>query len=120
MLKLAVVILNWNGADMLARYLPSVVRCSQTEGVEVVVADNGSSDTSLDLLHSDFPDVRVVRLDQNYGFAEGYNRALKEIEAEYYLLLNSDVEIRQTDWLVPMLELAYGMVVYQSARFVMG
>ena len=104
MLKLAVVILNWNGADMLARYLPSVVRCSQTEGVEVVVADNGSSDTSLDLLHSDFPDVRVVRLDQNYGFAEGYNRALKEIEAEYYLLLNSDVEIRQTDWLVPMLE----------------
>lgn len=101
--KLAIVILNWNGADMLHRYLPSVIRCSQMDGVQVYVADNASTDRSLAVMQTEFPDIPVIRLDRNYGFAEGYNRALQTIEAQYYLLLNSDVEIRQPRWVQPML-----------------
>ena len=86
-----IVILNWNGAGHLRRYLPSVVQTAPS-GVEVVVADNGSTDDSLALLAAEFPTVRVVRLDRNYGFAGGYNRALRQVEADYYILLNSDVE----------------------------
>lgn len=104
MLRLAIVILNWNGCDMMRRFLPTVLRCSQGDGVEVIVADNASTDDSVEMLRSEFPDVRIIQLDQNYGFAEGYNRALKQVEAQYYMLLNSDVEIRQTDWLQPMLK----------------
>ncbi len=104
MCKLAIVILNWNGADMLRRYLPSVIKNSRVEGVKVVVADNGSTDDSIDVLRTCFPSVDLILLDQNYGFAGGYNNALKQIEAEYYLLLNSDVEIRQKNWIVPMLD----------------
>ncbi|MBR4963985.1 MAG: glycosyltransferase family 2 protein [Alistipes sp.] len=106
MLKLSVVILNWNGRKHLERYLPSVVQHTVGEGVEVVVADNGSTDDSLAWLQMNYPDVRVVRLDKNYGFAEGYNRALQQIDAEYYLLLNSDVEVTAGWWqpLVDMLD----------------
>ena len=105
-MKLSVVILNWNGRKHLERYLPSVVQHTVGEGVEVVVADNGSTDDSLAWLQMNYPDVRVVRLDKNYGFAEGYNRALQQIDAEYYLLLNSDVEVTAEWWqpLVDMLE----------------
>ncbi|MBQ0103628.1 MAG: glycosyltransferase family 2 protein [Prevotellaceae bacterium] len=102
-MTLSIVILNWNGADMMRRYLPSVIRCSQHDGVEVVVADNGSTDQSLTMLRQEFPQVRVIALDQNYGFAEGYNRALRQVEADCYMLLNSDVEIRQADWLTPII-----------------
>ncbi len=104
MCKLAVVILNWNGAEMMRKYLPSVVRCSQGDGVEVVVADNASTDGSVAMLRSEFPQIRIIELDHNYGFAEGYNKSLRQIDAEYYMLLNSDVEIRQEGWLNPMLE----------------
>ena len=104
MCKLAIVILNWNGSDMMRRYLPSVIRCSRGEGIEVIVADNASSDDSISMLHSCFPDLRIIQLDQNYGFADGYNRSLRQVEAEYYLLLNSDVEIRQDGWLTPMID----------------
>lgn len=104
MVKLAVVILNWNGADMLRQYLPSVMECSQTDGVQIVVADNASTDDSVAMLKREFPQVQVVVNDDNYGYAEGYNRALKQIEAEYFLLLNSDVEIRQHDWLLPLIQ----------------
>ena len=104
MCKVAIVILNWNGADMMHRYLPSVIQCSQGEGVEVIVADNASTDNSISLLQTEFPNIRIIRLDQNYGFADGYNRALREVEATYYLLLNSDVEIRQPQWLNPMID----------------
>ena len=104
MCKLAIVILNWNGSDMMRRYLPSVIRCSRGEGIEVMVADNASSDDSISMLHSCFPDLRIIQLDQNYGFADGYNRSLRQVEAEYYLLLNSDVEIRQDGWLTPMID----------------
>lgn len=99
--KIAVVILNWNGCDMMQRFLPSVVQHSQPEGC-VIVADNGSTDGSLDMLSQQFPEVIQLPLPQNYGFAEGYNQALKQIEAPYYLLLNSDVEVPQ-GWLTPLL-----------------
>ena len=92
MSKTKVVILNWNGRAHLERYLPSVVRHTMPQ-YGVVVADNGSTDSSLEYVAETFPEVEIVRLDRNYGFAEGYNRALQEIEAEYYVLLNSDVEV---------------------------
>lgn len=103
MRKLAIVILNWNGAEMMRRYLPTVLANS---GVgEVVVADNASTDGSVEMLLREFPNVRVIVLEQNFGFAEGYNRALAELpDYEYYMLLNSDVEIRQRDWDVPMVK----------------
>ena len=90
---MAVVILNWNGAALMERFLPSVVRYSPEEIAEVVVADNGSTDDSLRILAEKFPSVRVVRFTQNYGFAEGYNRALQQIDVPYAVLLNSDVEV---------------------------
>ena len=101
-MKLSIVILNWNGREMLRQYLPTVLRCSKGEGTEVVVADNASTDGSVEMLREEFPEVRLIALDQNYGFAEGYNRAIQQVDAEYTLLLNSDVEIRQEGWTEPM------------------
>ena len=99
---IAVVILNWNGAAMLRRFLPSVVAHSSAEA-EVIVADNGSTDDSLQLLRDEFPTVRILTLDRNYGFTGGYNRALAQIDAKYLLLLNSDVEVTPA-WLRPLLD----------------
>lgn len=101
-MKVAVVILNWNGEAMLRRFLPTVVRYSYDEA-EIWVADNASDDASVQLLREHFPSVRLIQLDKNYGFAEGYNRALAQIEAEYYVLLNSDVEVTH-HWLTPLVE----------------
>jgi len=101
MVKTSIVILNWNGAKMLRQYLPSVVEHTTLSNTEIVVADNGSTDDSLAVLRA-FPSVRVIVLDQNYGFAEGYNRALEQIDAEYTVLLNSDVEVTAY-WLQPLL-----------------
>lgn len=101
-LRCSVVILNWNGAEMLRRYLPSVVSTVTGSDDEVVVADNGSTDDSVALVRSAFPSVRVITLDKNYGFAEGYNRALSEIHSTYTVLLNSDVEVTE-NWLHPLL-----------------
>lgn len=98
--KIAIVILNWNGAAMLRSYLPSVVRNSGEEA-QVIVADNDSSDDSIQLLETEFPQVGIIRLDRNWGFAEGYNKALTQVEAEYYVLLNSDVEVTP-HWLTPL------------------
>lgn len=99
-----IVILNWNGRKFLERYLPSVLAStSGLEGVSVTVADNGSDDGSKEFLHSTFPDVEFLPLGRNYGFAEGYNRALNKLEADCFLLLNSDVEV-SGDWLSPLLE----------------
>ena len=97
-----IVILNWNGAEHLRRFLPSVVAAAPA-GVEVMVADNGSTDDSLGVLATEFPSVGVLRLEANYGFAGGYNRALKQVEADYYLLLNSDIETPE-GWLAPILD----------------
>lgn len=91
--KVAVVILNWNGRQLMEEFLPSVVTYSPEELADVIVADNGSTDDSLEMLQAKFPSVGIIRLDKNYGFAEGYNQALKEIEHEYTVLLNSDVEV---------------------------
>jgi GT2 family glycosyltransferase len=104
MLKAAIVILNWNGKEFLERFLPSVIRHSKLDRVKVIVADNGSDDDSVALLKSSFPEVDIISLDKNYGFAEGYNRALSQLEAEYFVLLNSDVEVT-AGWLKPMIEL---------------
>ncbi len=102
MKKVAIVILNWNGEKMLKEYLPSVLRYSRDEAT-VYVADNASTDDSLSLLRQHFPEVKLIVLDKNWGFAEGYNKALSQIEAEYYLLLNSDIEVTH-HWLTPMIE----------------
>ena len=102
MKKLAIVILNWNGADMMRRYLANVLNYSRDEAT-VYVADNASTDDSLALLREHFPECRVIELEKNWGFAEGYNKALQQIEAEYYLLLNSDIEVTH-HWLTPMIE----------------
>lgn len=99
---IAIVILNWNGVDLLRRFLPSV-RANSSGLAEVIVADNGSTDASCAVLESEFPDVRIIRLPENYGFAEGYNRALEQVDAPYYLLLNSDVEV-PAGWLAPLLD----------------
>lgn len=92
-MKTAVVILNWNGEMFLKQFLPTVITHTDLSVNEVVVADNGSTDGSLQLLKEQFPEVKTILLDQNYGFAGGYNKALAQIDAEYYLLLNSDVEV---------------------------
>ena len=101
MKKISVVILNWNGVGMLQKFLPGVVEHSQGEGVEVCVADNASSDASCAWVKEAFPNVRLIELDKNYGFADGYNKALEQVEAEYVVLLNSDVEVTPR-WLEPM------------------
>lgn len=101
MKKISVVILNWNGAEMLRKFLPSVLRYSVGEEVEICVADNASTDISREVLRSGFPTVRLIELDRNYGFAEGYNRALEQVDAEYVVLLNSDVEVTP-HWLEPL------------------
>lgn len=105
--KVAVVILNWNGRQMLHDFLPSVIAYSELSGengkVGIYVADNGSTDDSLLLLEKSFPMVHAIPLEQNYGFAEGYNKALAQIDAEYVVLLNSDVEV-SPGWLEPLVQ----------------
>ena len=104
-MKVAVVILNYNGTDMLGRFLPSVVKYSPD--AEIVVADNASTDDSVSVVAKDFPGVRLIRLDRNYGFADGYNKALEQVDAECFLLLNSDVEVTE-GWLEPLLSFMEG------------
>ena len=103
MKKVSVVILNWNGVGMLQKFLPKVVEYSTQEGVVVCVADNASTDDSVSFLKTHFPDVRLMVLDKNYGFADGYNKALLQVEAEYVVLLNSDVEVTP-HWLETLVE----------------
>jgi len=100
--KVAIVILNWNGQAMLEKYMPSVLKYSKDEAT-VYVADNASTDQSMEMLRQHFPGVKLIQLEKNWGFAEGYNKALKQVDAEYYLLLNSDIEVTH-HWLTPMTE----------------
>ncbi len=101
--KTAVVILNWNGKELLKRFLPGVIKHTPGE-VDIVVADNGSDDHSLEYLAKHFPLVRTIALEKNHGFAGGYNRALRQVDADYYVLLNSDMEVGE-HWLEPCIEL---------------
>lgn len=101
--KVAVVILNWNGRKHLEQFLPSVTAATYAN-YEVIVADNGSKDDSLSFLQMKYRDIKTIQFKENYGFARGYNEALKQVSADYYVLLNSDVEVKP-DWLEPMVEL---------------
>ena len=100
-MKTAVVILNYNGAALMEEFLPSVTHSVNGMDAEVIVADNASTDNSLEFLKTNHPKVRTIVLDKNYGFAEGYNRALAQIDAEYFVLLNSDVDV-DAEWLKPL------------------
>jgi GT2 family glycosyltransferase len=99
----AIVILNWNGRKYLEKFLPSVLFTSYGN-CRVIVADNASTDDSIEFVRSTYPQVEIIHLDKNYGFARGYNEALKKIDADYYVLLNSDVEV-ESRWLQPMISL---------------
>ena len=100
MTRAAVVILNWNGCQHLEKFLPSVVRHTPA-WAKVIVADNGSTDSSVEFITSHYPTVEIIRLAQNYGFAGGYNKALEKVSSEYLVLLNSDVEVTE-GWLEPL------------------
>lgn len=101
MKKVAVVILNWNGRKLLEQFLQKVIICSPQ--AEVIIADNASSDDSVDFLNKNFPATRIIHLPVNLGFAGGYNEALKQVDTDYFMLLNSDVEVTE-GWLIPMIE----------------
>ena len=103
-LKTAIVILNWNTRQHLQTFLPFLVKYSSLPDVEIIVADNASDDDSVDFLKANYPNITLLLLDKNYGFAEGYNKALKEVKAECYVLLNSDIEVTE-NWLQPLIDL---------------
>lgn len=98
MKKVAVVILNWNGKSWLEKFLPSVLEHTSNSAYEIIVADNGSTDDSIAFLNEMHPSVSIINLDKNYGFTGGYNRALKQVKAKYFVLLNSDIEVSE-NWL---------------------
>jgi GT2 family glycosyltransferase len=98
--KIAVVILNWNGEQLFSKFLPSIIEHSQGTNIEIIVADNGSTDQSILYLQQNFSSIRIIDLKENYGFAEGYNQALKQVDADYFVLLNSDVKVAK-NWIEP-------------------
>ncbi len=100
--KISIVILNWNGSSFLKRFLPSVIAHSKRDA-EIIVADNHSTDDSKLVIETEFPSVTYLQLEKNWGFAEGYNRALTSIDSDYFVLLNSDVAVSE-GWLEPMLK----------------
>jgi GT2 family glycosyltransferase len=102
MSRTAVVILNFNGEKLLQQFLPSVIQYSSN--AEIIIADNNSTDGSIPFVKTTFPQIRIIHLDQNYGFCGGYNRSLKQVDADYFVLLNSDIEVTP-DWLGPMIQL---------------
>jgi len=98
---LSIVILNWNGKQFLEDFLPTVIKYS--DGAEIIVADNASTDASINLLKTQFPAIRIIQNSENGGFAKGYNDALKQVDSDLYLLLNSDIEVTE-NWLQPLLK----------------
>ena len=99
--KVAIVILNWNGRAYLQKFLPSVVSATWSNA-EIVLADNASTDDSIAFVTQQYPAVRIVSLPENFGFARGYNEALKQVKADYFVLLNSDVEVTP-GWIEPVI-----------------
>ena len=104
MLKTAVVILNWNGKKFLEQFLPILIKNTSDPDTEIIIADNDSKDDSIDFLNKNYPTLRQIILDKNYGYTGGYNRALKQIGAEYFVLLNSDIEVTE-NWLTPLISM---------------
>ncbi len=102
-MKVSVVILNWNGEKMLEEYLPNILSHCNFPGVEVVIIDNGSTDNSVCWLQVHYPEVRLVILSENYGFADGYNKGLEAVDSEYIVLLNSDIQLTE-GWLSPLID----------------
>ena len=100
-MKTAIVILNWNTKEYLRSFLPGLIASTEGMDAEVIVADSASTDGSLEMLAREFPAIRRIPLDHNYGFTGGYNRALAQVEADYYLLINSDIEVTES-WLQPL------------------
>ena len=101
--KVAIVILNWNGQNYLEKFLPSLLATAY-DNKEIIVADNGSTDGSVSLLQQHFPQIKLIRFNENNGFAKGYNVALKNIQADYYAIINSDIEVLP-GWLTPLINL---------------
>lgn len=99
---LAIVILNWNGVDFLEKFLEKVVHHS--DDAQIIVADNASTDNSIEYLESNFPQIRIIKNSENGGFAKGYNDALKQVDAKFYMLLNSDIEVTE-NWLKPLYDI---------------
>ena len=103
-MKTAVVILNWNTEGFLREFLPGLLRSvERVEGAEVIVADNASTDGSLKVMKEEFPGVRTIALEKNFGFTGGYNKAFEQIEADLFVLINSDIEVTE-GWLEPLVE----------------
>ncbi len=101
--KIAIVILNWNGEKLFETFLPSIIENSADSNTEIIVADNASTDQSVKLLQEKFPKVKIIELESNHGFAEGYNLALKQVEADYFILVNSDVKVAK-NWIEPCIK----------------
>ncbi len=101
--KIAIVILNWNGEKLFETFLPSIIEHSSKSGAEIIVADNASTDQSVKLLREKFPEIKIIELESNYGFAKGYNRALKQVKADYFVLVNSDVKVTE-NWIEPCID----------------
>lgn len=102
MKKIAVVILNWNGRNLLEEFLPSIVRFSPE--ATIYVADNASTDDSISFVKNNFPSIKIIQNTDNFGFAKGYNQAMRFVEEDYYALVNSDIEVTE-NWLAPILEI---------------
>ena len=102
-MKTAVVILNWNTKEFLEKFLPPLIESTEGLDAEVIVADRASTDASMEMMSEKFPKIRQIRLEKNYGFTGGYNRSLALVEAEYYVLINSDIEVPK-NWLSPLVE----------------
>lgn len=97
-MSLSVIILNWNGEKLLRQFLPTAMRYTSGMDVELIVADNGSSDSSVEWIRANCPEVKIIELGENLGFAGGYNKAISMVSSEYVLLLNSDVEVTEGWW----------------------
>ena len=102
-MKTAIVILNWNTKNYLREFLPALIASTEGQDAEIIVADNASTDGSREMLREEYPTIRQIPLDKNYGFTGGYNRALAQVEADYFVLINSDIEV-PPGWLQPLVE----------------
>ena len=103
-MKTAVVILNWNTEGFLREFLPGLIRsAASVEGAEVVVADNASTDSSMNVMTNEFPQVKTLQFEKNHGFTGGYNKAFSQIDSDYFVLINSDIEVTE-DWLQPLVD----------------